>query len=118
MILVKSANSASAVNAFEILMRNSRTRSILDDHSLLNASFKTNRKRFRFQKHNSFGSYNPSCPAFKTIKGTSPPFVVDGFKYCRKDLTDIYFLTHFHSDHYVGLDKVNCKDSIYTRTKM
>jgi DNA cross-link repair 1A protein len=33
------------------------------------------------------------------------PIVVDGFQYASAGLSDCYFLTHFHSDHYIGLDK-------------
>ncbi|RLN96087.1 hypothetical protein BBJ28_00005060 [Nothophytophthora sp. Chile5] len=44
-------------------------------------------------------------PDFKRIRGTSPPFIVDGFQYASKENSSIYFLTHFHSDHYGGLSK-------------
>jgi phosphoribosyl 1,2-cyclic phosphodiesterase len=33
------------------------------------------------------------------------PIIVDGFQYASPGLSDTYFLTHFHSDHYQGLDK-------------
>ena len=33
----------------------------------------------------------------------SVPIVVDGFQWASGSLTDCYFLTHFHSDHTVGL---------------
>lgn len=46
-------------------------------------------------------------PEFKCIRGTNPPFIVDGFQYACKQNSSIYFLTHFHSDHYGGLDKVS-----------
>lgn len=46
-----------------------------------------------------------SCPDFKRILGTHPPFIVDGFRYASKSLSNVYFLTHFHSDHYTGLQK-------------
>lgn len=33
------------------------------------------------------------------------PVIVDGFSYASPGLSDCYFLTHFHSDHYTGLDR-------------
>lgn len=47
------------------------------------------------------------CPDFKIICGTKPQFIVDGFRFANKNLSSAYFLTHFHSDHYVGLTKVS-----------
>lgn len=52
-----------------------------------------------------------SAPGFKRIQvgKMSKPIVVDGFKFASAGLSDCYFLTHFHSDHYVGLLKsFNC----------
>ena len=42
------------------------------------------------------------CPGYKRIPGTD--FLCDGFYYAGS-LTQNYFLTHFHSDHYGGIDK-------------
>ena len=39
---------------------------------------------------------------FKRIEGTR--YVVDGFT-CGASSGDVHFLTHFHSDHYIGLSK-------------
>jgi hypothetical protein len=51
-------------------------------------------------------SSGASCPSFKVIRGSSPPVIVDGFQYASKYLSSVYFLSHFHSDHYQGLTQV------------
>ena len=33
------------------------------------------------------------------------PIVVDGFQFASSKLTSVYFLTHFHADHYGGLKR-------------
>lgn len=43
------------------------------------------------------------CPSYKRIPGTD--FICDGFYYACSSLTQNYFLTHFHSDHYGGITK-------------
>eukprot|EP01038_Epipyxis_sp_PR26KG_P013544 gene13544-18168_t len=47
------------------------------------------------------------APAFKKIQvgNMKVPIIVDGFQYAQKGLSDCYFLTHFHYDHYIGLSK-------------
>jgi len=50
--------------------------------------------------------------SFKTIEATN--IIVDGFA-CRKGLPEnpVYILTHFHSDHYMGLNEKWSKGEIY-----
>jgi hypothetical protein len=49
--------------------------------------------------------YGTYAPAYKKIQvgGMTHPIIVDGFQYASPHLSDCYFLTHFHSDHYQGL---------------
>ncbi|KAL7566296.1 hypothetical protein ACA910_013622 [Epithemia clementina (nom. ined.)] len=82
-----------------------------------NAAGGGGRKRFHRQNNfasnagnnqeysSSYSSYKPraGCPAYKKITGTD--FVVDGFYYAKPSLTQNYFLTHFHSDHYGGINR-------------
>ena len=46
------------------------------------------------------------APAYKQVKvgSMTKPIIVDGFHYASASLSDCYFLTHFHYDHYCGLD--------------
>jgi hypothetical protein len=68
---------------------------------------KTNRKRSWWMRKKESSTPKRYAPNYKKIKSLSMshPIVVDGFQFASKALTDCYFLTHFHSDHYIGLDK-------------
>lgn len=122
-------------NAFDVLMKSSRTQAVLSSSSFASSSggnsssFQSNNPQQQ-QTNQGFGkkrklgrggasapsrsswgssssdSRTRPCPDFKRIRGTQPSFIVDGFKYASKALSSVYFLTHFHSDHYIGLEKV------------
>ncbi|KAF1330445.1 DNA cross-link repair protein, partial [Globisporangium splendens] len=111
-------------NAFDVLMKSSKTQTVLSSASVTTSgsSFRSNPQPFSKKRRLGAGatpsgtqwsssssssstSRRFSCPDFKRIKGTHPSFIVDGFKYASKALSSVYFLTHFHSDHYTGLEK-------------
>jgi DNA cross-link repair 1A protein len=50
-----------------------------------------------------------AVPLCKRIPTKPRPLIVDGFQYANQELSRFYFLSHFHSDHYIGLTKsFNC----------
>ncbi|RHY26899.1 hypothetical protein DYB32_007186 [Aphanomyces invadans] len=62
-----------------------------------------------WSRYNSKG--NMPCPQYKLIQGST--IVVDGFQYANPSLSTVYFLSHFHSDHYTGLTKAFSAGMIY-----
>eukprot|EP01138_Halocafeteria_seosinensis_P015434 gb/GECG01015752.1/.p1 GENE.gb/GECG01015752.1/~~gb/GECG01015752.1/.p1 ORF type:complete len:697 (+),score=93.85 gb/GECG01015752.1/:1-2091(+) len=94
-----SHEKGSSVGASAVLMQNAR---------MLNQKQRTEyvanlRRPSRFDHHR--------CPFFKKIPKTD--FIVDGFQWASPRLSRNYFLTHFHADHYVGLNRSFNYGTIY-----
>ena len=68
------------------------------------------KKSFRKGSWASNNRRSGPCPSYKRIPGTD--FLCDGFYYAGS-LTQNYFLTHFHSDHYGGCSSSWSEGIIY-----
>ena len=96
-------------NAFAVLMSGS---SSTTKASLPTSSASASRAR-RWSRR---VTRDPSkVPHFKMlpIGPGAKPILIDGFQYADENLSETYFLSHFHSDHYIGLKKSFSAGIIY-----
>ncbi|KIW87698.1 uncharacterized protein Z519_11672 [Cladophialophora bantiana CBS 173.52] len=56
-------------------------------------------------------AYQRTCPFYKIMPGLY--ICVDAFRYGKVENQNAYFLSHFHSDHYIGLTSSWCHGPIY-----
>lgn len=108
-IVIEESNHVKS--AFDILMSRTSQSSSPKQQQSLGTSIKTTQSNEK--KRSSWWSKKAYylCPDSKKVPGTR--FIIDGFNYHDPRLSEDYFLSHFHSDHYQGLDKSFQSGNIY-----
>lgn len=93
------ANTGGGASAFSKLMAGNA-----EDRAWATASARETASRGK-------QAYQRTCPFYKVVQGFS--ICVDAFRYGAVEGCNAYFLSHFHSDHYMGLTAKWCHGPIY-----
>jgi DNA cross-link repair 1A protein len=94
----KRQNQAKKDNAFGLLMTASKRQNQAKKK-------KSNKKRSSWRRRPAQRMDPNRVPSCKLIPTKPRPIVVDGFQFAAPALSGLYFLSHFHADHYIGLQK-------------
>jgi DNA cross-link repair 1A protein len=109
-------------NAFTLLMTSAKGDGFIKPDKITKAAGNTTAQNNTKNKYSRWNNWNNKqstdnvyAPKYKQIKfgHMQTPIIVDGFQYGNRALSDTYFLTHFHSDHYQGLDRHFNHGTIY-----
>jgi hypothetical protein len=112
--LTKPVEEAKKPNANDILMANARVKwhpsagiQTLPSSSGSNSGPSMSRPEPKRRRDGSEQGAVDYAPEYKkvSVAPMTTPVIVDGFSFASATLSDCYFLTHFHSDHYSGLTR-------------
>jgi len=113
--MMQSAAPPPPKNAFTTLMSSAAKKEVLPEPSSNSNGKAGGRRRWGDKKKqegaggsSSGGGYPKGwVPGYRKIQmnSMSHPIIVDGFQFSNKEVTECYFLSHYHYDHYIGLDQ-------------